>query len=143
MPAIRGSDMEKIVWNPSFSVGVARLDEQHKNIINMINLLRSRPEVDVRSETVSELLTRLTRYASDHFATEEQLLVEYGYPELTEHKEAHTAYRVKLVALCQDTMYHNASVPDELLRFLGDWWVNHILGADMRYSAFLTERGVK
>ena len=134
--------MEKIVWNQSFSVGVARLDEQHKKIINMINLLRSKPEVDVRSETVSELLTRLTRYASDHFATEEQLLVEYGYPEVAAHKEAHRAYRMKVVALCQDTMDHNAAVPDELLRFLGDWWVNHILGADMRYSSLLMERGV-
>ena len=134
--------MEKIVWNQSFSVGVARLDEQHKKIINMINLLRSKPEVDVRSEMVSELLTRLTKYASDHFATEEQLLVEYGYPEVAVHKEAHRAYRMKVVALCQDTMDLNASVPEELLRFLGDWWVNHILGADMRYSSFLMERGV-
>ncbi len=140
--AIRRSDMELIVWSPSFSVGIAKLDEQHKKIIAMINLLRSKPEVDVRSETVSELLTRLTNYASGHFTTEEQLLVEYGYPELATHKEAHKAYRMKVVALCQDTMDRNASVPEELLRFLGDWWVNHILGADMKYSSFLMERGV-
>lgn len=135
--------MELIVWSPSFSVGIAKLDGQHMKIIGMINLLRSKPGVDVRSETVSELLTRLMNYANDHFVAEEQLLIKHGYPELTEHKEAHTAYRVKVATLCRDTMYHNASVPDELLLFLGDWWVNHILGADMRYSVFLIERGVK
>jgi hemerythrin-like metal-binding protein len=135
--------MELIVWSQSFSVGIAKMDEQHKKIIGMINMLRSKPEVDVRSETVSELLTRLTNYASDHFVLEEQLLVKHGYPELAAQKGAHTTYRTKIAILCQDTIYHSASVPDELLRFLGDWWVDHILGADMRYSSFLIERGVR
>lgn len=134
--------MESIVWDPSFSVGVAKLDAQHKKIIDIINLLRSKPDVDVRSETVSELLTRLTSYASDHFATEEQLLVEHGYPEAATHRLAHKAYRRKVVALCKDTMDHNASVPEELLRFLGEWWVNHILGDDMKYRSFLMDRGL-
>jgi hemerythrin-like metal-binding protein len=138
----RRSNMQSIIWDPSFSVGVAKLDAQHKKIIDIINLLRSTPDVDVRSETVSELLTRLRNYASDHFATEEQLLVEHGYPELVTHKEAHKAYRRKVMALCEDTMDQNASVPEELLRFLGDWWVNHILGDDMRYRSFLMQRGL-
>jgi hemerythrin len=134
--------MESIVWDPSFSVGVAKLDAQHKKIIDIINLLRSKSDVDVRSETVSELLTKLTSHASDHFATEEQLLVEHGYPEVATHKEAHKAYRRKVAVLCQETMVHNASVPEELLRLLDDWWVNHILVDDMRYRPFLMEQGL-
>ena len=134
--------MEKIDWNPSFSVGVEVLDKQHKQIIDMINLLRSNFKVDVHSETVSELLTRLTNYASDHFATEEQLLEKYRYPELTVQKEAHKAYRMKVIALAENTLSHKASVPEELLQFLGDWWVNHILKTDMRYRPFFMERGV-
>jgi hemerythrin-like metal-binding protein len=135
--------MERIDWNPSFSVGVKALDEEHERIVRMINLLISDPGATVRSETISELLDRLTKYASDHFRTEEQFLEEYGYPDLAGHKEEHKAYRIKMVALCQATTRHEESVPAELLKFIGDWWKNHILEADMKYRPFLTERGVK
>ncbi len=134
--------MEKIDWNPSFSVGVALLDEQHKQIISMINLLFSDSEATVRSETISELLTRMTKYANDHFKTEEGLLEKYRYPELFDQKEKHTTYCLKVLALCQDTMDHKASVPEELLQYLVEWWVNHILKIDMKYRSFFMERSV-
>ena len=109
----------------------------------MINLLISDPGATVRSEAISELLARLTDYANDHFRAEEQLLEEYAYPDLADQKEEHKAYRLKIVALCQVTISHEASVPAELLKFMNDWWVNHILETDMKYRPFLTERGVK
>lgn len=135
--------MEKINWNSSFSVGVKLLDEQHKRIIDMSNLLISDHEATVYSETISELLDRLTKYATDHFRVEEQLLEEYGYPDLIHQKEEHKAYRIKIVAFCQATVSHEDSVPAELLKFIRDWWVSHILETDMKYRSFLTERGVK
>ncbi len=134
--------MDKIDWNPSFSVGVALLDEQHKQIISMINLLFSDSEATVRSETISELLTRMTKYANDHFKTEEGLLEKNGYPQLFAHKEVHKTYRLKVLALCQETMDHKASVPEGLLQYLMEWWVNHILKTDMKYRSFFMERGV-
>lgn len=135
--------MEKIDWNPSFSVGVELLDEQHKRIIGMINRLISDREATVRSETISELLDGLTKYATDHFRTEEQLLEEYAYPDLTRQKREHKAYRIKIVAFHQATTSHEDSVPGEFLKFMRDWLVNHILKTDMKYRSFLTERGVK
>ena len=135
--------MEKIDWNPSFSVGVKLLDEQHKRIVDMYNLLISDSEATVRSETISDLLDRLTKYATEHFRTEEQLLEEYGYPDLARQKAEHKAYRIKIVAFCQSTAIHEESVPAELLNFIRDWWINHILNTDMKYRSFLMERGVK
>ncbi len=134
--------MEKIDWNPSFSVGVKSLDQQHKQIVDMINLMSSDPGATVRSETISELLSRLTKYAKDHFRAEERLLEEHGYPGLAGQKEEHKAYRATVVALCQDTMDHKDSVPQELLRYIRDWWLRHILVTDMKYRSFLVERGV-
>jgi hemerythrin len=135
--------VERIDWNPSFSVGVKLLDEHHERIVRMINRLISDRGATVRSETISELLDALTKYASDHFRAEEQLLEKYGYPGLVRQKEEHKAYRTKIVALCQATITHEDTVPAELLKFMHDWWVHHILESDMKYRAFLTEHGVK
>lgn len=35
------------------------------------------------------------------------------------------------------------SVLAELLEFLRDWWIHHILEEDMQYRSFFVERGVK
>jgi len=129
--------INKIDWNESFSVGVASMDDQHKNIIKCINLLTSDIEVNVSSETVSELLTQLTKYSIDHFKAEEQLLEKYGYPDIESQREEHRTYRIKVITLCQDAMSHQNSVPTELLKFIHDWWRDHILTSDMKYKAFL------
>lgn len=134
--------MVKIDWSPSFSVGVRSLDAQHKRIVDMINYLLSDPDVTVRSETISELLSRLTIYAEDHFRDEENLLEEYDYPDLARQKEEHRAYRLKVVALCRDTMEHYDLVPADLLQFMKNWWVNHILREDMKYRTFFEERSI-
>ena len=135
--------MEKIVWHPSFSVGVELLDEHHKSIIDMLNMLISASDTKVFSETISELLTKLTRYAKDHFRAEELLMEEHGYSDFHCHKEEHVELRVKTLALCKDTMKHEDTVPEELLQLMRDWWMKHILESDMKYKPFLAECGVK
>ncbi len=131
--------MEKMDWNPSFSVGVALLDEQHKQ---MTNLLISDSEATVHSETISELLTRIAKYVNAHFKAEEELLEKYSYPDLLEQEEQHTAYRLKLFDLCQDTIDHKTSIPEDLLQYLVEWWHNHIMKTDKTYRFFFVERGV-
>ncbi len=134
--------MEQIQWDESFSVGVAQMDREHKRIIDMINLLLRDPEADVSSETVSEILTRITKYAQEHFATEEGLMAQHGYPELSSHKEKHRAFRKKAVSFCLAAMDGQPSVPADVLHYLKEWWTQHILTVDMRLSSFYKEKGV-
>ena len=135
--------MERISWDQSFSVGVAELDGQHRDIVKTINLLISDFDAQARSETISEALTRLTKYAAEHFETEERLLADHGYPELFSQKGDHKEFRKKVVALCADAMSGKPSMSKELLQYLRDWWADHILKKDMKYRSYFTERGVK
>jgi len=47
-------------------------------------------------------------------------------------------YRIKVITLCQDAMSHQNSVPTELLKFIHDWWRDHILTSDMKYKDVFT-----
>lgn len=135
--------METISWDSSFSVGVARLDEQHKRIIGMINLMISAPDNTVKSETISETLTRMTQYAEEHFVTEEQLMEDHGYPDFLAHRDEHREFWKKTETLCMDTMQEHTDLPVDILEFLRGWWNQHILTTDMKYRTFFNERGVK
>ncbi|MEJ1297986.1 MAG: bacteriohemerythrin [Candidatus Sedimenticola sp. (ex Thyasira tokunagai)] len=135
--------MKKIFWEDEFSVGVEELDRQHQKIIEVINSLIDKPRILLRFKNVSSALMELTNYVSEHFLLEERLLQENGYPDLLEHSKKHTAYSKQISHLCKKSLDGKSEVPHELLDFLTDWWINHILHEDMQYKAFFEEKGVK
>jgi len=135
--------MEAIRWSEKFSVGVKELDEQHRQIIEMLNRLISTPEArDANSETVSEILTAMTRYSLEHFKTEEGLMKAHGYPNLEEHRQEHIAYRRKAIDFSTAATIGVESVPQILIDYLSEWWMHHILDEDMKYKPFFAKKGV-
>lgn len=134
--------MEKIIWNNSFSVGVRKLDEQHKKIIKILNKLIETKDSTVDSEIISDTLTEMTKYASEHFESEEKLMSEYNYPDYSLHKEQHKQFKEKTVKFCMDAMSYKATIPIEILTFLKEWWINHILESDMKYRTFFSQLGL-
>jgi hemerythrin len=130
-------EMDAINWSPEYSVGVGILDEQHKNIILAFNRLVKAEAPQTNSMVISDLLTQMTKYAQEHFKTEEALLVEHGYPLFDQHKGSHTEYRKKLVNLCMAVSLNVPQVPQVMLKFLSQWWQYHILVEDMQYKPFL------
>ncbi|MCA1900014.1 MAG: bacteriohemerythrin [Chloroflexi bacterium] len=136
--------MEEIKWANKFSVGVRELDEQHRQIILMLNRLLSEPEArNVNSEVVSEILTAMFRYSLEHFKTEENLLRTHKYPQLEEHRREHNEYRRKILDFSAATGAGVKSVPQNLLDYLSRWWTRHILEEDMKYKSFFAEKGVR
>jgi hemerythrin-like metal-binding protein len=128
--------MNEIHWDESYSVGVSRLDEQHKRIIGIVNYLVRSKAVAVESSTIAEALTRLARYTNDHFKTEENLLREHGYPELEAHTREHEEYRQVITNFCQAIWEQDPTVTDRFSRFVSVWWWKHVLVEDMKYKEF-------
>jgi hemerythrin len=126
--------MDKLTWSEKFSVGVPEIDAQHMEIIRIINKLIDANNVEVSSEVISETLTSMTNYAIMHFKTEEDFMLRNNFPGFTAHKKEHTEYRKKTLSFCLDTMVHKNSVPVDILTFLKDWWMHHILESDMKYK---------
>ena len=120
-------------------MGIDSIDRQHQKLIGMINRLVKATDLTVRSEHVSDILTEMTRYASEHFRTEEELMEEYAYPLLTEHKALHQEFRKKTLEICNATMLGVESVPQVMFNYLRDWLRNHILTEDMKYRDFFAE----
>jgi len=136
--------MEKVEWSEKFSVGVKELDQQHQQLIKLLNILTStRGTINPHSETVSDTLMAMTRYAQAHFKTEERLMETYGYPGLEEQKKQHRDFRKSTVDFSTAAYYGIDQVPEALLEYLVNWWVHHILEDDMAYRAFFKDKGVE
>jgi hemerythrin len=123
-----------IVWSPFYSVGHPDLDGEHKQIIAMINDLFAALDHGNPQAVILGLLDRLLKYTQTHFDHEENVMRECGYPDLEQHQFLHDALRQKTVQLRAD--FNPAAGPD-LLRFLKQWWIDHIQGEDKKYAPYL------
>ncbi|HTX92148.1 MAG TPA: bacteriohemerythrin [Anaerolineales bacterium] len=129
--------MEKILWDQSLSVGIEEIDQQHKQLVKMLNQLIELDGVTVASETISDTLTRMTEYADYHFTSEEQYMEQIQYPEFESHKKQHIEFMRKTAELSMGTMEYKESIPADLLTYLKDWLINHIMESDMKIKSYL------
>lgn len=132
--------MKKIVWNDQFSVGVKKMDAQHQKIIRIFNTLVDNAQATAGSEKVSEGLTDMVEYASEHFKCEEQLLRDHAHPDLEQQHTEHMEFRRQAGEFCLKASKGDEEVTQDLLTYLYGWWTNHILHEDKKYMALLEEK---
>ncbi len=135
--------MEKIIWGETLSVGVRVLDDQHKQIVTMINSLIEMSGVNIDSEIITDALTKMTMFSVEHFKKEEQYMLDYAYPEYEAQRKQHQEFKKKTVNFCKDTMARKENVPAEIFAYLKSWWLDHILQEDMKYKKYFNDRGLK
>lgn len=137
-----GSFME---WSDDkFSVGIQELDEQHKQLIELINrLFDSMTTGQDKERTTKEIMNQLIQYTIIHFSVEESLFRIFDYPEYMEHCLHHQELRKQAQEINQKIQSGERVVTPELLFFLEKWITNHIKVEDKKYAPFLLKEGVK
>lgn len=128
--------MSYLQWTDNLSVGVTRMDDHHKKLIELINLLFDAMSGDATS-TVDTVLSDLLDYTRYHFGEEEKLLAACGYPDLEAHQGIHRDMVKEVLDMRERYMANPTSVPaSEALDFLSKWLMRHIIGKDLRYRSF-------
>ncbi len=124
--------MASLQWDETYSVGDAHLDEQHKGLIDLINMLDREMAVDVA-------LGLLQRYVDEHFRDEERMLEEAGYPDLAAHKLQHEAFEewLRVSRTASQSGEVAGLLRDNIRTYLKTWLVNHILVSDKAYASYL------
>ena len=129
------------LWTDTMRIGIERIDEQHRQLLDTINDLHEAVGAGKGREVRDALFQELGEYVGTHFGTEEELMRRHGYPDLDSHKRAHDGFTAKVRAFRQKAA--EGDVSDEVLSFLKDWLVNHDILIDRKLGAYLIERGVR
>ena len=130
-------------WGPKLATTIDQIDNQHKELIRLINLLHAAMRQQKGAQEVGRILNDLASYTVFHFEFEEKLFDRYRYPETRNHKKLHKDLVAKVSAFQQDFNAGKASVTMELMDFLKGWLKGHIMGTDMAYAPFLKEHMAK
>lgn len=129
-------------WSPGFSVNVKQFDEQHKKLVAMVNQLHEAMKVGKGGEVLGPILNSLISYTASHFADEERLMQQHGYPDLVKHKAEHDKLTKQVLDLQKQYQTTKSALSMSVMSFLRDWLINHIQGEDKKYGPFLNGKGV-
>jgi len=131
-----------LTWNSSCSVGVRAMDDQHGILMDTMNELRLAAVRGSGREQVSEVLDRLIEFTRMHFWGEEQLMEQYGFPGLAEHRLEHQRILAQILQSAHRVQHGERMQMRPLLGFLRESYAEHIEGMDREYGPWLNERGV-
>ncbi len=131
-----------INWNDSYSIGNEEIDNQHKEIISMINELYAAFTTGKANSIIDDILNRMIKYAGYHFKHEEDLFAKYDYAGLSEHKKIHDSFVAKVVQFQKDFADGNIGLSYEVILFLKKWLTEHINGEDKKYATYFSDQKV-
>jgi hemerythrin-like metal-binding protein len=128
--------MPFLEWDVTLSVNIDEIDQQHKNLFGMINVLHDSINSNDRTKIVSEILIKLKDYFNVHFGTEEKYMDMYDYPSSSDHKSEHKKF-IKEILDLESACYSGYTPYIPVLDFLKDWLNQHIKMTDIQLGIFL------
>ena len=134
--------MAFIKWDDHFSVNVAEIDAQHKNLFVMLNSFYDDIK-NKRTEAIGDLLKEVIDYASYHFSTEEAYMQRANYPDYESHKEEHAKFVEKAQDLKSRLDAGGLVLTLEVTNFLKTWIIDHVLETDKKYGDCFESCGIR
>ena len=129
--------MPIITWEEKFSVGNDIIDEQHKKLLDLVNQLFDSMRQGQSKEILGELLDSLVDYTVYHFAEEETAMRKAEYSKLAAHIKIHESFIKKISDFQSEYKSGNSYISLDIITFLKDWILNHILVQDTKYKSVI------
>ena len=128
-------------FDDTLFTGNSVIDEQHRELIDRIDklLILCENEKPAKREAI-QLLDYLSDYTDYHFAEEEKLQEEVGYPGIKEHKKKHEELR-QTVRELHDMLVEQEGPTEEFVKQVygnvAEWLYYHIKGFDRSVAEFI------
>lgn len=124
------------VWSGKYRIGIAKVDQQHKKLVTLINALARQHTEATDPSVLVKVLDDLVSYTNYHFKTEESLMRQCGVDADFQvgHQRAHTSFIQEITRANKLARENAQTISTRTLTFLSRWLIQHILGTDMRMA---------
>lgn len=123
--------MEALAWQEHYLTGLPQIDDEHRRILELINLLDP-DRIEFSPKQLGRTLDELQSFIRRHFDHEQALMEEASYPMIGAHRRLQSVFARRLEEF---VARHRAgeSIGVELHAMLQRWVVDHIHN-DKSYS---------
>lgn len=129
---------EYIKWTSENNVGFKLIDDQHYEMITLVNKLHQLLNSDDK-KLKYDLLENLVIKLRTHFDDEENLMKKNKFTNFITHKLEHDRMMNKMITFKNEMKNGTKDINLELLKSLKIWFVNHNELNDIKLAKFLSE----
>lgn len=126
--------MDLLDWHEDYSVGIDELDQQHQQLVCIINELAGAIAGQCQQQALPGLFQRLFSYIDFHFRSEARYFERLSTADQQLHHLQHKHFIEHLSAARQQFNDMSLSA-DELLYWLSDWLMFHIKVEDKKFAS--------
>lgn len=131
-----GVKFQKFIWGEKLSLGISAMDDEHKILIDKINIFITTLEAQHVRKDKQRLLAifkDLADYTIEHFEHEERYMQSIEYPQFQSHHKIHENL-LNQVRIYGEQISSGSLDDKKIVSFLRNWLLSHIMGVDMQYS---------
>lgn len=135
--------MSIFIWKKEYSVYVEAIDDQHKQLVEILNELIDGMMNGKTKDILEPILNKLIEYTVQHFKDEEEYFDKIDYPQKDEHIEEHRKLIADVEKFKDEYTAGKIGITIELMRYLKEWLINHISGTDKELGKLLYKNGIQ
>ncbi|NLP46904.1 MAG: hemerythrin family protein [Epulopiscium sp.] len=126
-------------WDESLATGCSVIDKQHKELLKQVNKAIKAYQEGKAKKEVETTLQFLEEYVHTHFSMEEQLQIQYQYPNYKKHKKMHEYFIKEFIEIKQKYKQDGPRITITLAlnRILITWLREHILKMDKDLADYI------
>lgn len=127
-------------WKEEYATGISIIDFDHRQLFGITNILAKSIANGDSAHDIGDTIALLASYIERHFAREESIFREAGYPDFEQHIEKHRSIEKTVRDIERRHKKHPTMIEStELLAFLENWLGQHILRNDFKYVPYVVK----
>ena len=131
-----------ITWTDNFIIDKGIIDQQHQQLVNLINNLHAAFLEGKANCHLNEIIEELVTYTKTHFEAEENIFEKTNCPEKEAHIEEHQKFIKKIEEFQQKLATKEISLSFDIMLFLQKWLQSHILVSDKKYKPYIIKNKI-
>jgi len=132
--------MEKVHWLESMSIGVPEIDQQHRQLLELVNKTWETAQGRDAAAETDATLRELCDYVINHFAAEEALMDPETYAGYDRHIQEHIDCSMRAMDFLETFSEGKSVRLEEFLDFAAAWVRHHIQETDQTLGEFLRHK---
>lgn len=129
-------------WIPEFKLDIAEMDEQHEQLITLINNFNEAHLAQKTKKELKDHLNSFVDFTAYHFGNEENYFTHFNYENSSEHANEHQEFLKRIKNFQEAYNGNKIKKIDVELNYIKVWLYKHFSETDKKYSLLFKENGL-
>ncbi len=135
------NDAELITWNDKYSFGIDEIDNQHQQLVVLLNTMYSNLKQGKSKKEIKESLNSFIDFASYHLGVKEDYFVKFNYEKQQDAVKEYKIFVDKIHQFQTDYLSNKVLFLNDTMNYIKEWVYYNLL-SNKKYVKLFKDNGL-